>query len=58
MPTDILLVFEKRRLANKKKAADLMAYLLLVPTIACLLSIILAVESPAYAVALTMIGLN
>ncbi len=58
MPTDVLVALEKRRRARKKEAADLRAYLILVPTIACLFSIFLALESPAYASALTAIGLN
>jgi hypothetical protein len=58
MPTEISLAIENRRLAKKKETADLRAYLLLVPIIACLISIILALESPAYASALTASGLN
>jgi hypothetical protein len=58
MPTDILLSIEERRVAKKKEAADLRAYLLLVPLIICLVSILLGTESHAYACALTMLGLN
>jgi hypothetical protein len=58
MPTDILLAIEKTRLARKRESADLRAYLLLAPTIACLFSILLALESPAYAAALNMMGMN
>ncbi len=48
MPTDISLSIEERRLARKKEAADLRAYLLLIPLIACLLSIALSMESRAF----------
>jgi hypothetical protein len=48
MPTDVLVALEERRLAKKKEAADLRAFLLLIPMIACLLSIILSVESRAF----------
>jgi hypothetical protein len=58
VPTDILLAIEKRHLARKKAVADLRFFLVLVPTIACLISILLAMESDAYAGALSMIGMN
>ncbi len=49
MPTDIFLSIEERRLAREKEAADLGAYLFLIPLIACLVSIALSVEFPAFA---------
>jgi hypothetical protein len=52
MPTDILLSIEQRRLARKKEAADLTAYLLLIPLIVCLVSIALSVNSHAFACAI------
>ena len=48
MPTDILYSIEQRRLNRKKEAADLRTYLFLIPLIACLVSIFLCIESPAF----------
>jgi hypothetical protein len=56
MPTDVLLSIEERRVAKKKEAADLRAYLFLIPVIACLFSILLCVESYAFQGALIMLG--
>jgi hypothetical protein len=52
MPTEISLSIEQRIAAEKRKAADLLAILVLVPTIMCLSSILLAVESRAFECAL------
>jgi hypothetical protein len=48
MPTDIFVSLQRRRLARQKEAADLRAYLFLIPLIACLLSIVLCLESRAF----------
>jgi hypothetical protein len=56
MPTDVLLSIEERRLARLKEAADLRAYLFLIPLAVCLLSIILSVESHAFECALIHMG--
>ena len=56
MPTDILLSVEQRRIAERKNSADLRVILLLLPLIACLLSIILSVESAAFEGALVTMG--
>jgi hypothetical protein len=52
MPTDVILSVEAKRLAGLKEAADLRAYLFLIPLAICLLSIILSVESRAFECAL------
>ena len=48
MPTEVLLSVTERRDRDRKNAADLRAYLLLIPLIACLFSILLAFESRAF----------
>ena len=48
MPTDVLLSVQERRARVRKSGSDLHAYLLLVPLIACLFSIILSFESRAF----------
>ncbi len=58
MPTDVLLSIEERRLAKKKEAADLRAYLFLIPLIGCLFSILLSMECQAYECALIMLGIE
>ena len=56
MPTDILLSISERRAAERKNAADLRAFLLLIPLIICLLSIALSVESHAVECAIVELG--
>jgi hypothetical protein len=56
MPTDVLLSIAERRVARRKEVADLGAYLLLIPLIACLGSIILTLEYPAFATAVIAAG--
>jgi hypothetical protein len=53
MPTDMLRATEQRIAAEKRNAADLLAILVLVPTIMCLVSILLSAESYAFECALT-----
>ena len=53
MPTDVLRTIEQRIAAEKRNAADLFAILVLVPTIMCLVSILLSAESYAFECALT-----
>lgn len=48
MPTEVLLAVEERRARDRKNAADLRACLLLIPLIACLLSIVLSFESRTF----------
>lgn len=48
MPTDLLASVSDRRDRDRKNAADLLAILVLVPLIACLLSIALSYESVAF----------
>jgi hypothetical protein len=57
VPTDVLLSIEERRLRKIKQAADLKACLLLIPQIVCLGSIILGMECPAFAAAITATGI-
>jgi hypothetical protein len=56
MPTDVWLSIEQRRAAKKKEAADLQASLLLIPLMVGLISILLSVESRAFACALVALG--
>ena len=53
MPNDVLRTIERRIAAEKRNAADLLAILVLVPTIMCLVSILLSAESYAFECALT-----
>jgi hypothetical protein len=53
MPTDMLRATEQRIAAEKRNAANLLAILVLVPTIMCLVSILLSAESYAFECALT-----
>jgi hypothetical protein len=56
MPMDLLLSIEQRRRRDKKEAADLRAYLVLVPLIACLFSVLLSMESHAFECAFVQLG--
>ena len=56
MPTDLLLATHQARANRWKDAADLQAYLLLVPLIACICSIMLAVQYPVFACAIAILG--
>lgn len=56
MPTDVLVALRERRAVERRKAADLMAILLLIPLIACLISIALSVESRAFEFAIVELG--
>lgn len=49
MPTDAALALENRMAATKANATDVPTSILLIPVALCLLSILLAVESPAFA---------
>lgn len=46
MPTDLLQASKTRRRAQERETANLVAVLLLLPLIACLVSILLSIESP------------
>lgn len=48
MPTNISLSVADRRDRDRKNAADLTAFLFLIPLIACLVSITLCFESRAF----------
>lgn len=48
MPTNILESIAERRARDRKNGADARAYLLLIPLIACLFSILLSFESRAF----------
>jgi hypothetical protein len=56
VPTDVLLSNEERRLARKREAADLRAYLCLIPMIACLACILLCVQSRAFEAEVVFMG--
>ncbi len=58
MPTDVLLPFQRRRAEKKREAADLQAILLLIPLIACLVSVLLSVQSLAFESAIVTLGLG
>ena len=58
MPTNVVLSIAERRAAERKSAADLRAYLLLLPLIFCLCSIILCAESRAFECALIALGMD
>jgi hypothetical protein len=58
MSANLTLAFEKKFEAQNTEAKDIWAVLLLVPTAMCLFSILLAVESPAFASAVTLLGLE
>jgi hypothetical protein len=58
MPTDMLRATEQRIAAEKRNAANLLAILVLVPTIMCLVSILLSAESYAFECALTATSLE
>ena len=49
-------IVEQRRRRDKKEAADLRAYLVLVPLIACLFSVLLSMESHAFECAFVQLG--
>lgn len=46
MPTDLLQASKTRRRAQERETANLVAVLLLLPLIACLVSILLSIELP------------
>lgn len=56
MPTDLLALAQQRRLKQRKDAADLQAYVLLIPLIACFCSIALSVQFPTFACVITLLG--
>jgi hypothetical protein len=56
VPTDVLLSIRERRAAERRTAANLRAILLLIPLIACLISITLSVESRAFEFAIIELG--
>ncbi len=58
MPTDVLAALVAKRAAERKAAADQRAFLLLIPMIVCLASIIFAITSPTFAAAVAAIGLE
>ena len=58
MPTDVLLSIEQKIAAEKKNAANLFAMLFLVPVIACLGSILLSLNSQAFAAVVLALGMN
>ncbi len=58
MPTDVLAALVAKRAADRKAAADQRAFLLLIPTIFRLASIIFAISSPTFAAAVAAIGLE
>jgi hypothetical protein len=55
MSTDAALVFEQPIAANRR-ATDLRMALLLIPVAICLFSVVLAVEFPAFAAAVAILG--
>ncbi len=58
MPTDVLAALVAKRVAERKAAADERAFVLLMPMIVCLASIIFAITSPTFAAAVAAIGLE
>jgi hypothetical protein len=52
----MLLSLEQRRAIQRKDAADLRAFLLLIPLIACLFSIVLSIESSTFARTIVEMG--
>ena len=56
MPTNISASIDERRAENRRNAADLRAYLFLIPVIACLLSILLSMESRAFEAEIVFLG--
>ena len=58
MPTDAALALENGIIAEKPNAVDLRTAILLIPVALCLLSILLAVESSAFAAAIAMMGVE
>jgi len=48
MPTDFRASVDEQRAIRRRNAQDLRAYLLLIPIIACLLSILFSMESSAF----------
>jgi hypothetical protein len=56
MPTDAALALKSGIARKRADATDLRTAIFLVPVALCLLSIIVAFESPAFAAAIAMLG--
>ncbi len=58
MPTDILLAIERKRVLQREAAHTRRAGVLLIPLLMCLLSILLAIESHGFEIAVIETGLQ
>jgi hypothetical protein len=56
MPIEAAVALQNGIAAKKAAAVDLRSAIFLIPLAMCLLSIILAIKSPAFAAAVAMIG--
>jgi hypothetical protein len=58
MPTDLMAALDRRARLERERGLDRCSEVLLVPLAICLVTLVLAIESPVFAAAMAATGLN